>query len=61
MAEQTNTTQDTITPWVSIAVVLVGLVVLLYGVYHHNYNIQGAGGVIGLLGFGILTAYIAKL
>jgi hypothetical protein len=61
MAENTNVTQDTITPWASIAVVLAGLVVLLYGVSQHNYDIQLAGGVVGLLGFGLLTAYIAKL
>lgn len=61
MAENTNVTQDTITPWASIAVVLAGLVVLLYGVSQHNYDIQLAGGVVGLLGFGLLTTYIAKL
>ena len=53
--------EDTPTPWISILVVFVGLVVLLYGVYHHNYNVQLAGGGVGLLGFGMLTAYIAKL
>ena len=53
--------EDTPTPWVSILVVFVGLVVLLYGVMHHNYNIQLAGGGVGLLGFAILTGYIAKL
>lgn len=60
-AEHTSVTQDTITPWASIAVVLVGLLVLLYGVYHHNYDIQLAGGVVGLVGFALLTAYIGKL
>lgn len=53
--------EDTLTPWVTIAVVLVGLAVLLYGVSQHDYNIQLAGGVVGLLGFGMLTTYIAKL
>lgn len=61
MTEHTDVVQDTMTPWLSIAVVFVGLVVLLFGVEHGNYNIQGAGGAIGLLGFAILTGYIAKL
>lgn len=49
-------------PWVAMAVVLVGLVVLLMGVgIFHEYTVQAAGGAIGLLGFGMLTLYIAKL
>ena len=55
-------TEESLTPWVSIVVVLVGLVILLTGVgVYHDYTIQAAGGAIGLLGFGLLTAYIAKL
>jgi len=45
----------------SLAVVVVGLAILLWGTELADYTVVGAGGVVILAGVGLMTVYLARL
>ena len=46
---------------VSLAAVVVGLAILLYGAEHTANQITFSGGLVVLVGVGLMTAYLAAM
>lgn len=45
----------------SLAGVVVGTAILLWGTEQADYTVIGAGGVVILLGIGVMTLYLSRL